>query len=590
VGPSEAVLRGLLAAAPDALLVVDATGTIVFVNDQAEKLFGWTAADLVGQLIECLVPPQFSGRHPSLRGGYAAYPTTRPMGAGLELCAIRKDGTQLPVEISLSGFTTSEGALVAAAIRDVTDTRRADEWFRAVLESAPDALVGVDSAGRIDLLNAQAERLFGWSAEDLLGREIEILVPTSALGSFARRQATHGIDPASRRTDVRDATVRTEIEADRQRQVLATQREQSHQLESLGQLAGGVAHDFNNLLGVILNYNTLVERRVTDPELLADLGEMRAAAERAAALTRQLLTFARRDVANPEALDVNEMVRGVAAMLDRTLGELIEFRLDLAEAPVVVLADRHQLEQIVLNLAINARDAMPSGGSLTISTRTSEVAEPRYDDQTRPAFDVVLEVIDTGEGMSPQVVSRAFEPFFTTKPRGEGTGLGLATVYGIVRQNGGEVTIRSAPGKGTAVRVVLRGVADLVPTNRAAAPPSVGGHEVILLVEDEAALRVATSRILTGQGYDVVVAADGIEALEVQERLGSTIDLVVTDVAMPRMGGVEFAGHLKDRSPATPIIFVSGFDSGDSPLDGRLLAKPVTEHDLLSAIREVLDG
>ncbi|HEV3497712.1 MAG TPA: PAS domain S-box protein, partial [Actinomycetes bacterium] len=313
--PTYDVLRGLLAAAPDALLAVNADGAIVFANDQAERLFRWPRADLVGHPVEVLVPPPCRGRHPLLGGGHSARPTTRPMGADLELRARRRDGSEFPARISLRGFETSDGPLVAAAIRDVSE--------------------------------------------------------------------------------------RVEVAADRRPRAVEAQAEQSHRLESLGQLAGGVAHDFNNLLGVILNFSTLLARRISDPSLAADVGEIQAAAERAAGLTRQLLTFARRDASHPEAVEVSHVVRGVASMLDRTLGEHIHLELDLGAEPIVAVADRHQLEQIVLNLAVNARDAMPHGGRLTIAM------EARPDGSRR---EVVLRVTDTGHGMPPEVVARAFEP------------------------------------------------------------------------------------------------------------------------------------------------------------------------------------
>ena len=367
---------------------------------------------------------------------------------------------------------------------------------------------------------------------------------------------------------------------------VAARSEQSRRLESLGELAVGVAHDFNNLLGVILNYTTLVAKRVTDTTAAADLGEIRAAAERAAGLTRQLLTFARRDVANPEPLDVNEIVRAMASMLDRTLGEDIELRVDLAGGPLVAIADQHQLEQIVLNLAINARDAMPAGGKLSLVTEP--LAPARGMAYRGP--DVVLRVADTGHGMAPEVVAQAFEPFFTTKPQSQGTGLGLATVYSNIRQHGGEVTIDSAVDVGTTVTVVLRG-ADTTPAPAGgeAVDTPAGGHERILLVEDEATLRMGTARILAEQGYEVLVAGDGVEALEVFERERGALDVVVTDVAMPRMRGDELAQRLGERSPGMPVIFLSGYDTNQAALTGRLLTKPVADDALLRAIREVLD-
>jgi CheY-like chemotaxis protein len=295
-------------------------------------------------------------------------------------------------------------------------------------------------------------------------------------------------------------------------------------------------------------------------------------------------------VANREPLEVNEIVRGVVSMLERTLGEHIELGLDLAPGPLVAIADRHQLEQIVLNLAINARDSMPTGGPLRIVTDFVHGTRRSGPGGGRSAPDVVLKVVDAGHGMAPDVVARAFEPFFTTKPQGEGTGLGLATVYGIVRQSGGEVTIDSTVGAGTTVTVVLPGAYDTAPVGGDEIEATLGGHERILLVEDEAALRVATARVLHDRGYDVLVACDGVEALEIFDREGATIDLVMTDLVMPRMRGDELARHLAERRPDLELVFMSGYDSGGAPLTGRLLAKPVAEDVLLRAIREALDG
>ena len=328
---------------------------------------------------------------------------------------------------------------------------------------------------------------------------------------------------------------------------------------------------------MILNYATLLGRTITDPVSVQDLDELRSAAERGAGLTRQLLTFARRDVVNREPLDVNHVVEALALMLHRTLGEHIELRLALSRQAIVVLADRHQLEQVLLNLAINARDAMSGGGMLTISTEAM-------------GTEVVLTVDDTGDGMDATVVARAFEPFFTTKSTGQGTGLGLATVYGIVQQNGGSVAISSVPGEGTTVVVRLPRTSRPATTSDAHPRAAVGGRERILLVEDEEALRTGTARMLADSGYEVLMASNGVEALEVLDRERIAVDLVITDVAMPKMRGDELARQIATRIPAIPVIFVSGYDSGDAPLRGRLLPKPVTEDLLLRAIREELDG
>jgi PAS domain S-box-containing protein len=620
VEPSEAVLGGLLAAAPDALLAADANGVIVYVNDQAERLFEWSKADLIGQSVECLVPERFARKHPELRAGYVRQPTARPMGAGLKLLARRKDGTEFPAEISLSSFPTESGTLLAAAVRDVTVARQTEQRFRAVLSSAPDAIVGVNAAGEIELVNVQAERLFGWTTDQLIGQRVEVLVPAGVAERHVGHRAGYIEDPtprpmgaglhlSGRRKDgsqfpaeislstvtddrdatlvlaaVRDITDRMELEAERRRQSAEAQRERSHRLESLGQLAGGVAHDFNNLLGVIMNYTRLLSRQMSDSSMEADLEEIRAAAQRGAALTRQLLTFARKDVVNAEPLEVTEVVRGVASMLERTLGEHITLELRLAEEPLVTMADPHQLEQILLNVALNARDAMGSGGTLTISAVAVDGAARGAD------ADVVLSVADTGKGMPPEIAARVFEPFFTTKPRGQGTGLGLATVYGIVRQNGGEVSIESIVGAGTTVTMRMPSTQSAAAPKTVSQEDSMGGHERILLVEDEEPLRRGTARLLRECGYEVVVAGDGHEALGVFEREGPTIDLVLTDVAMPGMRGNELADRLSALGYDVPVLFMSGHDSGSQRINGRMLQKPVDESLLMRAVREALGG
>jgi PAS domain S-box-containing protein len=613
--PSDSVLRGLLEAAPDALIAVDPAGRIVFVNEQAEWLFGWQRADLLDQQVECLVPERFRHRHPKLRDGYALHPTTRPMAADLELWARRQDGSEFPAEISLSSFLTPEGRLVAVAIRDATVARRNEQRFRAVLAAAPDATIGVTVSGKIDTVNAQAERLFGWSAEELIGAQVEVLVPGGITDRHIQHRANYIADSRPRpmgadlqlsalrkdgttvpveislstvsREDgdvmvlaaVRDIRDRIELEAERQRAAIEAQGERSHRLESLGQLAGGVAHDFNNLLGVILNYTTLLRRRVDDATAAADLDEIRAAAERGAALTAQLLTFARRDVVHREPIDVTDAVRSVASMLERTLGEHIELRLDLGETPVRATSDRSQLEQILLNLAINARDAMAYGGILTITARQEVGA----------AGPATLTVTDTGGGMTPEVKARAFEPFFTTKPRGRGTGLGLATVYGIVHQSEGEITIESAVGEGTSIVVQLPGAAASIAHSESRPERFYEGHERILLVEDEAALRIGTARLLEDAGYHVITSTNGVQALDLFVTQELSIDILVTDVAMPLMRGDELALELKKRSPRLPVVFMTGYDSGSTPLTGRVLDKPVGATELLRAVREVLD-
>ncbi len=514
-----------------------------------------------------------------------------------------------------------------AALRESEIARRTGRRFRAVLSAAPDAIVGVDPQGTIELVNAQAERLFGWTAEELLGRPVDMLVPdelverymTLHLGQFPNPTSPPigGIQLSAIRKDgsifqaevafsyvedeesralvlasVRDLTERLELERERRRMALEAQRERADRLEGLGKLAGGVAHDFNNLLGVILNYTTLLERQLEDSRHRADVGEIRAAAQRGADLTRQLLTFARGDEANPEYVDVNAAIRSIGSLLERALGAGVELRVKLDPVPLVTLIDRQQLDQIIVNLAINANDAMPEGGRLTISTGVED-AEGDEADVLRGQR-VVIRVADTGSGMPPEVVSRVFEPFFTTKPRGRGTGLGMAVVYGIVNRSGGRVGIDSTLGRGTTISIELplvqAGLEATEPTGPQEERGAVGGRECVLLVEDDPKLRVATARIMEGAGYIVLPAADGVEALELLETRSGEVDLVLSDLVMPRMGGDELAEVLARRHPPLPVLLMSGYDSGDSAYNAGVLLKPVDDRKLLAELRRVLDG
>ena len=433
---------------------------------------------------------------------------------------------------------------LAAADGDAEAAGRSERRVTAALASAPDAMIGVNGHGEIELVNGRAEWLFGWASADLIGRGFEVLVPSVVHDPSLWSRPGPTADPqiglvgarvkvsALRRDGsefpaeislsaqdgdqqdlfvlvvVRDVSEGIELEAERQRRSRVAALDQKHQLESLGQLASGAAHDFNNLLGVVLNYTALVESAVDDRLVEADLGKIRAAVERGAALTRQLLTFARRDVVHAEPLEVTVLIRGLGPMLVRTIGEDIGLRLQVGDPPLIAVADRGQLEQIVVNLALNARDAMPKGGVLTIMLEGSA-------SDIRDLDDVVLRIADTGTGMTPAVIARAFEPFFTTKERGRGSGLGLATVYGIVRRCGGDVSLTSDLGSGTTVTVRLPG-SKLTPKSSAAAP-NVGGTECVLLVEDEVQLRVGTARLLRGFGYEVVVAGDSVEAMEMSK-------------------------------------------------------------------------
>jgi CheY-like chemotaxis protein len=384
---------------------------------------------------------------------------------------------------------------------------------------------------------------------------------------------------------------------------------QAQRLESLGELAGGVAHDFNNLLAVILNYLSFVSEEVAAaagpdpaPHLAAagaDLAEVRKAAQRAAALTHQLLLFARREVVRPQVLDLDSVITSVEGMLRMTLGEHVELVVARAGGLWPVLADPGQLEQVLVNLAVNARDAMPDGGTLTIDTGNVTVDADMVagGSKARLGRNVRLRVSDTGVGMTAKTAERVFEPFFTTRRDSGGTGLGLATVYGILMQAGGDIRIYSEPGKGTTFTITLpvTGEAASVFAEPAPSPRATTG-ETIMVVEDEAALREVTKRILTRNGYQVITAASGPEAVAIATAWPGEIHLLVTDVVMPHMLGREVAEKMRAVKPGIGVLFMSGYARPVLASQGRLdpnvalVEKPFSETDLLAMVGQVLNG
>ena len=388
------------------------------------------------------------------------------------------------------------------------------------------------------------------------------------------------------------------LEAEVERKRLSEKLYQSQRLESLGQLAGGVAHDFNNLLAVISNCALFVGEELDDKEAAQnDLEQIRVAAERAAQLTRQLLAFAGQKVLQPEVFDVNLVIATVGQLLHRTIGEHVELSISLSTDPWLVEADPGQLEQVLVNLAVNARDAMPDGGLLTIDTENIEIDEVYTETYSglSPGRYVRVRVSDTGSGMEQAVLDHVFEPFFTTKPRGEGTGLGLPTVFGIVAQAGGEIQLYSEPGIGTTCRILLPA------TDRT---PAIGpspteardlhGTETVLLVEDEDPLRDVARRILSRNGYVVLTCANGPEAIAFVESHTGVIDLLLTDVIMPQMLGTEVATRIQEFRPGLPVLYMSGYARPVlGPTLGEevvLVEKPFSEHLLLIKVRDVLDN
>jgi PAS domain S-box-containing protein len=539
--------RELIEAAPDAVVVIDRSGRIVLVNAQTERLFGYARQELLGQAIEILVPERLREAHVGRRDAFIGSPSVRPMGVALDLSARCRDGHEIPVEISLSPLHTADGVLISAAIRDITERRRTQEALR--------------------------------QARD----ELELRV----------RERTAELEQAN-------GALQAEM-ADRAKAEGALR--QAQKMEAVGQLTGGVAHDFNNLLTVIMGNLQILAAHLRDDAFAAELVQVALkAAKRGSDLNRTLLAFSRKQRLAPTAVDFNEMIGSMSGMLRRVLGEPVSIGQALAAGLPLAIADPSQLETALLNLAVNARDAMPEGGVLTIETG-SVILDEHYaasEVDVKPGRYVLLAVSDTGYGMPPEVVARACEPFFTTKEVGKGSGLGLAMVYGFVKQSGGHVKIYSEPGFGTTVKLFFPELATPTPAGgpepTAVAAASPRGNETLLVVEDEQDVRQLACRVLSGLGYRILQAGDGRAALALLET-EPAIDLLFTDVVLPGgMNGPEIARRALLRRPALKVLYTSGYtgnaiqqlDALATPV--RLITKPYPIEELAQVVRALLDG
>jgi PAS domain S-box-containing protein len=503
---------------------------------------------------------------------------------------------------------------------------RERDFSARLIESSVDGIVAFDDGFRVTEWNPGMEQTSGYCKDEVIGQSVlevfPFLIETGERQQIAETLAGKPVTSRGRAFDVpdkgrkgffdstysplRDETGRVVgglaiVHETTERRRLDEQYRQAQKMEAVGQLAGGVAHDFNNLLTAIMGYGQLALRRVpADGRRHQDLEEILKAAERAAALTRQLLAFSRQQVLDPKVIDLNEIVTNLDKMLRRVIGEDIDLLTAPGENLGHVEADPGQIEQVIMNLVVNARDAMPEGGKLTIET-----ANARFDEDSvrtrvdmRPGRYVMLAVSDTGHGMTPEMMSRIFEPFFTTKERGKGTGLGLSTVHGIVKQSGGNIEVYSEPGQGTTFKIYLpraEGAAEQPPSHEESETRS-AGTETILLVEDEDAIRRVISLSLQLHGYTVVEAADGSEAIALCELNSPPIDLLITDVVMPLMSGPELAQRVTRARPNLRVLFISGYidraliHQGLRQPGTAFLQKPFTPDTLASKVREFLDG
>lgn len=619
---SEMRYRTVVESASDAIVVIR-DGLVAFVNRRAAELAEEQPEHLIGQPFVRYLHPAEAARVMEYHRRRLAGGRPAPIFYETRLQSPRT-GRVVTVEITANLIQYEERPAVLVQIRDITERRRIEAErarLALALEQTADAVMIADPRGCITYINPSFEGLWGAPRAALLGREASFIAFGDArayhemLRNMASGQVWRGRLRGRRHdgetvvcdtiaTPTRDehgnivafVCVQRDITKELQ---LEEQYLQAQKMDSIGRLAGGIAHDFNNIMTAILGFGTMILEQVGDNHVLRHAVEqIVTAGERATNLTRQLLTFSRRHITEVRTLDLNAVITEMLTLLRRALGEDVELVTQLDDEAGCIRADPGLIQQVVMNLAINARDAMPRGGRLILRTQVARLSEEfcRSRFRLKPGDYVLFSVIDAGEGMTPEVLSHAFEPFFTTKPKGKGSGLGLATVYAIVQQCHGHIEIESEVGRGTTVKIWfprLETGSDAVPVE--IEDEAQQGTETILVVEDEDLVRDLTARILRSLGYSVLEATNGKEGLAIVEKLHGRVDLVLTDVIMPQMGGQEMAEHLRERYPNIKIVYISGFTEvaiteGGHPVGAeRWIPKPYTREILARRIREVLD-
>ena len=595
---------------------------VVEVNDAAVRHYGYSHDEFLALTVDKLRSPEEWERLRAEVQDEADGPEQRGRWRHT-----KKDGTVIPVEVTRHAVTWGGAPAWLVVAKDVTELMTSEDVIRRLtvaVDQSPAAVVVTDTKGRIEYVNRRFTEITGYTSAEVFGKTPRVLqsgiTPPEIYKDLwttitAGREWTGVMQ--NRRKDgqlywdsatispVRDTTgvvthfvaIKQDVSAQR---LLEDQFRQAQKMEAVGRLAGGVAHDFNNLLSVITSYSEMVLEDLgpADPRR-ADLDEIRKAAVAAAGLTRQLLAFSRQQVLQPRVLSPNAVIEGIDKMLRRLIGEDVALTMVLAPDIGSIKADPGQMEQVIMNLAVNARDAMPKGGQLTIATSNIELDSHYAGDHIPvvPGSYVLLAVTDTGSGMDDETKRRLFEPFFTTKEKGKGTGLGLATVYGIVKQSGGFIWVYSELGQGTTFKIYVPRVAEEPAAAEAPrSPESLRGTETVLLAEDSPGVRSAARQILGRLGYTIVDAPNGAAALDLAANLTGPLDLLVTDVVMPEMSGRQLAERLTAVRPGLKVLYVSGYTDDAVVRHGVLeagisyLEKPFTPERLARKVREVLDA
>jgi PAS domain S-box-containing protein len=628
-------LRAVVDTAVDGVILIDAGGNVLMFNPACEKLFAYQASEVIGQNVKMLMPKHYRNEHDGYIDNFRRTGERKIIGIGREVVGQRKDGSTFPMDLSVGEAKQEGGSIFVGIIHDLTERERAERALResaarlhAVVDTAVDGVILIDARGHVMMFNPACEKLFKYRADEVIGQNVKMLMPTSYrsehdtyvrnfLQTGERKIIGIGREVVGECKDGSTFPMDLSVGEARQdgesifvgiihdltsRKRTEEQLVQAQKMETVGQLSGGIAHDFNNLLTVIVGNSEFLGEQLKarrDLQLLAD--DIGRAGERGAELTQRLLAFSRRQTLRPVETDCNKLVDSMHKLLRRTLREDIEIKTDFDPELRPAFADPAQLESAILNLALNAQDAMSGGGRLSITTANAAL-DAQYHTvhpEVRPGQYVLVAITDNGEGMQKTVLDRVFEPFFTTKEVGKGSGLGLSMVYGFVKQSNGHVSIYSEPGLGTTVRIYLPALSErteevrIEPCADQDIPP--GGRETVLVVEDDPFVRSYAIMSLESLGFRVTAAVDGNEALQ---KLGTDthIDILFTDVVMPGgVNGWELADRARKARPNLRVLLTSGYALETLAVHTQLrdglviLTKPYRKAELARRLRDVLN-
>jgi PAS domain S-box-containing protein len=636
-GIDAALLRAVVDTAISGVILIDARGCVLMFNPACERLFEYGAAEVIGQNVKMLMPAPYRTEHDRYLDNFHQTGERKIIGIGREVLGQRKNGSTFPMDLAVGEAKQAGESIFVGIIHDLTERERIGKALRegsarlkAVVETAVDGVILIDAQGRVLMFNPACEKLFNYQAQEIIGQNVKMLMPApyraehdGYLSNFhqtrVRKIIGIGREVTGQRKDSStfpmDLSVGEAIQDGESifvgiihdltgRKKTEEQLVQAQKMEMVGQLSGGIAHDFNNLLTVIVgNSEFLSDQLKPRPDLRQLADDIGQAGERGAELTQRLLAFSRRQTLRPIEIDCNKLLESMHKLLRRAMREDIDIKIDFDPDIPLAFADPAQLESAILNLGLNAQDAMTGGGHLTLTTAAAFL-DDQYQmlhPEVRPGEYVLVAITDTGAGMPKEVLERVFEPFFTTKEVGKGSGLGLSMVYGFVKQSNGHVAIYSEPGLGTTVRMYLPAQQGKLSKEPAQGRTHerramVGGAETVLVVEDDPFVRSYAVKCLQSLGYTVIAAIDGNEALQI---IGADrhIDLLFTDVVMPGgINGWELADLAQRSRPGLPVLLTSGYaletliKHGRASGESVVLTKPYRKADLARRLREALKG